>query len=225
MSVLHCWGVLHCFTSQQFDYSSCSKTSWWRELVPRKINLALTNYLNNARDCGVDSKTVKEYYQILVDTLLGRFVEPYKKRQERQVITKAAKFYLFDVGVAGTLSKSHILEERGELFGKAMEHYIHMELSAYNSYQELGFNINFWRTKSGLEVDFILGEGTVALEVKRSSNIQNRDMNGLKRFSEDYSPRLSIMVCNEREERRNGDIKILPWKQFLKQLWDGTIIS
>ncbi len=185
----------------------------------------LTNYLNIARDCGVDSKTVKEYYQILVDTLLGKFVEPYKKRQERQVISKAAKFYLFDVGVAGALSKRHIREERGELFGKALEHYIFMELSAYNSYQELGFNINFWRTKSGLEVDFILGDGSVALEVKGSGNIQNRDMNSLKRFSEDYSPRLSIMVCNEREERRRGDIKILPWKEFLKQLWDGTIIS
>lgn len=185
----------------------------------------LTNYLNVARDCGVDSKTVKEYYQILVDTLLGKFVEPYKKRQERQVISKAAKFYLFDVGVAGALSKRHIQEERGEFFGKALEHYIFMELSAYNSYRGLGFNVNFWRTKSGLEVDFILGDGAVALEVKGSSNIQNRDMYALKRFSEEYSPRLSIIVCNEKEERMSGDMRILPWKKFLKQLWDGTVIS
>jgi len=70
----------------------------------------------------VARKTVKEYYQILVDTLPGKFVEPYKKRQERQVISKAAKFYLFDVGVAGALSKSHIQEERGEFFGEALEH-------------------------------------------------------------------------------------------------------
>jgi predicted AAA+ superfamily ATPase len=185
----------------------------------------LTNYLNIARDCGVDSKTVKEYYQILVDTLLGRFVEPYKKRQERQVISKAAKFYLFDVGVAGALSKRYIHEERGELFGKALEHYIFMEISAYNSYRELGFDINFWRTKSGLEVDFILGDGAVALEIKGSRNIQKRDLNALKRFSEDYSPRLSIIVCNERKERFSGNIKLLPWKKFLKQLWEGTIIS
>ena len=184
----------------------------------------LTNYLNIARDCGVDSKTVKEYYQILVDTLLGKFVEPYKKRQERQVISKAAKFYLFDLGVAGAISKRHIQEERGELFGKALEHFIFMELSAYNSYRELGFNINFWRTKSGLEVDFILGNGEVALEIKGSGNIQNRDMHALKAFSQDYSPRLSIIVCSEREERINGDVKILPWEKFLKQLWDGKII-
>ncbi len=184
----------------------------------------LTNYLNIARDCGVDSKTVKEYYQILVDTLLGKFVEPYKKRQERQVISKAAKFYLFDVGVSGAISKRHIQEERGELFGRALEHFIFMELSAYNSYRELGFDINFWRTKSGLEVDFILGNGEVALEIKGSGNIQNRDMHALKTFSQDYSPRLSIIVCNEREERISGDVKILPWEKFLIQLWDGRII-
>jgi len=184
----------------------------------------LTNYLNIARDCGVDSKTVKAYYQILVDTILGKFVEPYKKRQKRQVISKAAKFYLFDVGVSGAISKRHIQEERGELFGRALEHFIFMELSAYNSYRELGFNINYWRTKSGLEVDFILGNGEVALEIKGSGNIQNRDMHALKIFSQDYSPRLSIIVCNEREERISGDVKILPWEKFLKQLWDGKII-
>jgi predicted AAA+ superfamily ATPase len=76
----------------------------------------LTNYANIAGDCGVDAKTVKEYYQILVDTLLGSFVEPYKRRQERQVIGKAAKFYLFDVGVAGAIAGRHIQEPRGEQF-------------------------------------------------------------------------------------------------------------
>ncbi|MDI6688339.1 MAG: AAA family ATPase, partial [Desulfobacterales bacterium] len=93
----------------------------------------LTNYSNIARDCGVDSKTVKGYYQILVDTLLGAMVEPFKKRQNRQVISKAAKFYLFDVGVAGAVTKRHIEEEKGELFGKAFEHFIFMEIAAYNS--------------------------------------------------------------------------------------------
>jgi predicted AAA+ superfamily ATPase len=185
----------------------------------------LTNYSNIARDSGVDSKTVKEYYQILVDTLLGKFVEPYKVRQDRQVITKAAKFYLFDVGVAGFLSKRHITEERGEMFGKALEHYIFMEILAYNSYKELGFDINFWRTKSGIEVDFILGSGEVAVEIKGSNNILNKDMQSLKIFHEIYSPRKSIMVCNEKEERLAGHIRVLPWKVFLRQLWDGEIIK
>jgi len=93
----------------------------------------LTNYANIARDCGVDAKTVKEYYQILVDTLLGTMLEPYKRRQERQVITKAGKFYLFDVGVAGAITQRHVPQERGEQFGKALEHFILMEILAHRA--------------------------------------------------------------------------------------------
>jgi len=76
----------------------------------------------------VDSKTVKEYYQILSDTLLGTLLEPFKKRQNRQVIGKAPKFYLFDVGVAGELVKRRLLDEKGEAFGRAFEHLVFMEL-------------------------------------------------------------------------------------------------
>ncbi len=119
----------------------------------------LTNYANIARECGVDAKTVKEYYQILVDTLLGTMIEPYKKRQERQVITKAGKFYLFDVGIAGGLTGRLIPEQKGEQFGRAFEHFILMEIMAHRSYSELDYEVNFWRTKTGLEVDFILGRG------------------------------------------------------------------
>lgn len=135
----------------------------------------LLNYSNIARDCGVDVKTVKEYYQILIDTLLGIRVEPFKKRQERQVIIKSSKFYLFDVGVAGIIVHRNIKEDKGEFFGKAFEHFVLMELIAYSSYNDLDFEINFWRTKSGLEIDFILNSGEVAIEVKGSNNagIQN----------------------------------------------------
>jgi uncharacterized protein len=184
----------------------------------------IVNYSNIARDCGVDSKTVKEYFQILVDTLLGRFVEPFKKRQDRQVISRAPKFYFFDVGVAGTISKRRIPELRGELFGKAFEHFILMELIAYNAYQDLGFDINFWRTKYGLEVDFILGKGEVAVEVKGTPRVDQRDIRPLTVFVENYKPRKALVVTQEKEERVLGDLRLIPWKKFLKDLWEGRII-
>jgi predicted AAA+ superfamily ATPase len=184
----------------------------------------LTNYSNIARDCGVDSKTIREYYQILVDTLLGRMVAPFKRRQDRQVLSRISKFYLFDVGVAGSITKRQLNEEKGELFGKAFEHFIFMELSAYNSYNELDYEINYWRTKSGLEVDFVLGRGEVAIEIKGSTRVDKRDLRSLKAFTEDYSPRKSVVVCNEREERVHQHIRIMPWRKFLYDLWDGKII-
>ena len=184
----------------------------------------LINYANIARDCGVDGKTVKEYFQILVDTLLGRFVPPYKKRQSRQVISKASKFYLFDVGVAGYLSKRRITEPRGEQFGKALEHFILMELKAHSSYRDLHYEISFWRTKSGLEVDFILGAGEIAIEVKGTSRVDKTDLKSLRAFMNEFRPRLGLVVSNEKYPRKIGDIIVLPWEDFLNKLWGGELV-
>jgi uncharacterized protein len=184
----------------------------------------LINYSNIARDCGVDAKTVKEYYQILVDTLLGTFVEPFKVRQTRQVINKAAKFYLFDVGVASVLTRTEIKEPRGEAFGRAFEHLIYMELIAHRSYNELEHEIQYWRTKSGLEVDFVLARGAVAIEVKGASRVGDRDLRSLRAFTEEFSPKHALVVCNETHERAVGGIRIVPWRAFLKNLWAGVYV-
>jgi uncharacterized protein len=185
----------------------------------------LTSYANIARDCGVDAKTVKEYYQILVDTLLGTMIEPYKKRQDRNVIIRAGKFYLFDVGVSGAITHRRITNDKGEHFGKAFEHFILMEILAHRVYSELNYDVNFWRTKSGVEVDFILNHGEVAIEVKGASRIDNTQLRPLKTFIQEYRPARAFVVCNERASRLHEDIRILPWRHFLKMLWSGEVIS
>ncbi len=185
----------------------------------------LTNYTNIARDCGVNFKTVQEYFQILVDTFLGVRIEPYHIRQSRQVITSAVKFYLFDVGVAGFLVNRNLTQEKGEDFGRAFEHFMLMEILAYRSYQEREFNICFWRTKAGLEVDFVLGQGEVALEIKGAGRVEKKDIYPLTVFHEEFKPKKSILVCNEKEERVVDHVRILPWQKFLGLLWDGKIIE
>lgn len=185
----------------------------------------LTNYANIARDCGVDAKTVKEYYQILVDTLLGIMIEPYQRRKDRNVIIRAGKFYLFDVGVAGVVTHRRIPEGKGVQFGKAFEHFILMELLAHRVYKELYYDIRFWRTKSGLEVDFILGQGEVAIEVKSTSRVDSTDLRSLKTFMQEYSPKKAFIVGNETIPRVHEDIWILPWRDFLKMLWNGDVIA
>ena len=184
----------------------------------------LANYSKLAGDCGVDSKTVKEYYQILVDTLLAMRIEPFKKRQSRKVITKASKYYLFDVGVAGCLRKRWLEDKKGVEFGKAFEHFLLMEIVAYRSYRGRDFEINFWRTKSGLEVDFVLGGGEAAIEIKGTNRVDKRDLRGLLAFMEGHSPKRSIVICNEREKRLHNKIEILPWQNFLLELWGGNIL-
>jgi hypothetical protein len=85
--------------------------------------------------------------------------------------------------------------------------------------------VNFWRTKSGLEVDFILGQGEVAIEVKGTSRIDNADLRPLKTFIQEYHPARAFVVGNEGASRVHEDIRILPWRDFLKMLWNGEVIS
>lgn len=186
-------------------------------------------YSNIARDCGVDSKTVQAYFQILVDTFLGYYVLPYYKKIGRDIITKTPKFYLFDVGVATYLRRITINELKGKEAGHAFEHYIFMELIAYAHFSEKRFEINYWRTKSGLEVDFILSRGAVAIEVKIAQQVQKAELKGLLAFMEEHSPVKAMVVSQDPAARliklENGSsILVKPWREFLTDLWAGEIL-
>ena len=186
----------------------------------------LLNYSSIARDCGVDSKTVREYFQILADTLLGVFVEPFSRRRSRAVITRAPKFYLFDVGVAGHVTGRRIERAAGPDFGRALEHFILMELLAWRAYREYDAPVRFWRTKSGMECDFVLGrDGAVAIEVKGGARVRREDLKAMRAYVEEHRPRCAIVVCNEDEPRRTEDgIEVLPWRRFLERLWGDEIV-
>jgi len=115
--------------------------------------------------------------------------------------------------------------ERGELFGRALEHFVLMEILAHRSYRELGYGVHFWRTKTGFEVDFVLGDGEVAVEVKGTSRADPSDLRSLRAFIEENRPRHAILVCNENAPRLVEGIEILPWRDFLARLWDGGLLS
>lgn len=192
-------------------------------------NGELVNFTNIARDCGVDSKTVKSYYEILVDTLLGYFIYPYSKKSGRDTLFSVPKFYLFDVGVAGFLTRRSINILKGSEAGKAFEHFIFMELMAYRGINRGLWEITFWRTKQGMEVDFILGDGEICIEVKISNLVQKSDLKGLIAFSNEYSPRKAIVVSLDAAKRKlnlgkNKEILVLPYREFLEKLWNREII-
>lgn len=179
------------------------------------------NFSALGRDCGVDSKTVREYFQILEDTLLGTLLEPFARHRSRAIITRAPKFYLFDVGVAGHITERSIERAMGPNFGRALEHFVLMEILAYRSYREVEFPVRFWRTKSGLEVDFVLGRlGEVAIEVK-GGRVRPEELKGLRAFTEEHRSKHAIVISTEDAPRRVGSTDILPWREFLGRLWDG----
>lgn len=187
-------------------------------------NGQMINFSNLARDCAVDAKTIKEYYQILQDTLIGYALPPFHKKIKRDLIQSTPKFYMFDVGVANHLKGRKIESLKGSDAGDAFEHYILMELVAYYGLSEIDSPINYWRSKSGLEVDFVLNHGKAAIEVKISSSPHLSELKGLMAFCEDYKPKHAVVACQAPTKRTlvindQTTIEILPWQDFLENLW------
>ncbi len=187
-------------------------------------NGEMVTYANIATDCGVSAPTVKEYFQILEDTLIGRFVQAYQKKPKRRVIT-APKFYFFDVGIVNHLLKRGKIELGTEIFGNAFEHFIYHEIYSHSQYSGLEYPIYYWRTASQIEVDFILGDNEVAVEVKSTTNVSSRHLSGLKQFAEEYKTKHLILVCNEPMPRLIDNILVLPWKDFLQKLWANELMN
>ena len=191
--------------------------------VAALTNGEILNYTNIASDCGISAYIVKEYFQILEETLIGRFLPAFQKKPKRRVIT-APKFYLFDVGITNYLLNRSKIVTKTELFGKAFEHFIYQEIYAYSNYSDKNFNISYWRTASGIEVDFVLGDAEVIVEVKATDEAKNRHLSGMKAFMEEYEVEKAVLVSNDPFPRQVGNIIILPWKEFLKRMWNGEII-
>jgi predicted AAA+ superfamily ATPase len=179
----------------------------------------LVNFSTIARDCGVSSHTIKGYFQILEDTLLGRWLPAYTKRPKRRVIG-APKFFFSDVGIVNLLAKRGELQPGSELYGKAFESWIFHELSAHNAYSEVFANLSYWRLASGIEVDFVINDMEVAIEAKANSKVSADHLRGLRALAQDH-PRVKqrILVCLEPKSRRTEDgILVLSVTDFCQRL-------
>ncbi|MCY3859851.1 MAG: AAA family ATPase [Gammaproteobacteria bacterium] len=181
----------------------------------------MLNYSAIARECGANSKTVRTYFEILVDTLVGYLIYPFHKRIGRETIVSAPKFYFFDLGIAGYIKGESPSQKSGSTFGNAFEHFIFLELIAARSFLDQDWEIRYWRTKNRLEVDFVLGRGEVALEVK--TKLGSRSLRPILAFNREYSPKRSIVVTTESPSRRVGDVEILYFEEFLEILHSGEL--
>ncbi len=185
-------------------------------------NAELLSYANVARDCGVSAKVVQGYFEILEDTLLGARLAPWRRAPKRRLI-KTDKFYFFDLGVANFLARRRPMSGSAE-FGKSFEHYLLMEILNYRRYRAPDLDVTYWRTSTGQEVDFILGDMAVAIECKASSRIHDGDLHGLRTLAEEHHVGKRLLVSQERATRRLPDgIEILPWRVFLDRLWSGDL--
>jgi predicted AAA+ superfamily ATPase len=184
----------------------------------------IVNFSNLARECGVSSQTVKGYFAILEDTLLGRWLPAYRKRPKRRVIA-APKFYFADVGIVNRLARRGELTAGSELYGKAFENWVFHELTAYNAYSGSYATFAYWRLASGIEVDFVVNDMDVTIEAKASARITSDHLKGLRNLVQDHR-RVGrrIVVCLEPRARRTDDgIEIVPTATFVRRLAAGEV--
>ena len=181
-------------------------------------NTELINFSNIASDVGLSSVTIKGYYEILQDTLIGTLVNPYTKTKKRKSVSKS-KFYFFDVGVANLLAKRFKISKGSELYGKCFEHFIFCEIKAFLSYSCDLRELSFWRSLKGDEVDFIIGDD-IAIEVKSTENVQTKHLTGMKHLIEEISFKHKIIVSHDPVKRiLDGNIIVYPYQDFLTDLW------
>ncbi len=180
------------------------------------------NYQSLSSDLGVAVNSIKNFIEVLEDTLIGFSLAAYTKTKKRKAITRS-KFYLFDVGVANYLAKRGQIFAGSELFGKAFEHFIIQEVRAYLSYARRDLAISYWRSTSKFEVDLIVGN-EYALEIKATKLVQDKHLKGLRAFKEEQLIKQFAAISLDRDERVTHDaIKILPWKTFLRRMWVGEL--
>ncbi|MBI5490600.1 MAG: ATP-binding protein [Deltaproteobacteria bacterium] len=182
------------------------------------------NYANAGRECGVSPRTVRGYYRILEDTLLGFELAPWRRQAKRRLV-ETAKFYVFDIGVANQLHPGLEAVVAGtDVYGRAFEHFVINEVRAFLSYGGRDDPLSFWRTSSGFEVDLIVGDMALAIEAKSATEVRGEDLRGLRALREERPVGRAIVVSREPAARTTDDgVEILPWREFCARLWAGTL--
>ncbi len=185
--------------------------------VAALCNGTVVNFTNVANDAQVARTTVYEYFEILRDTLVLHELPAWRTSSNRKPIV-SSKYYFFDVGVVAALQGRRFSPGTPE-FGEALETYVMHELVAYRDYVS-GEPLRHWRSTSGFEVDFILGDHT-AVEVKAKPNVGPADVKSLRALGEEAVTKRHLCVSLEPRRRQLGSITVLPVTEFLAALWAG----
>ena len=188
-----------------------------------RMSSEMVNFTKVANDAQLSPNTVRDYYKILEDTLLGFLLPPWTKSVKRKAI-QTPKFYFADIGLVHALRNIEHLDRQSDLYGKAFEHFICNEIRAYLSYSGKRTSLYYWRSKSKFEVDFVIGD-LVAVEVKAAGKVTQRDHKGLKAIAEEKNWKHLVIVSQDKQiQSFNTGIRHQYWEDFLEDLWAGKIV-
>lgn len=180
---------------------------------------SILNTANISRECGVSRKIVENYISILIDLLLASLLPVFTKKAKRELVSHP-KFYYFDAGVYNKLRPKGPLDNPAEITGMALEGLVLQHLHAWSDYSKDPAELYYWRTKSGVEVDFIIYSEKyfACIEVKNSAKISSNDLKGLKSFISDYPTAIPILLYRGKDKLLKDGIQCWPVSDFLFEL-------
>jgi predicted AAA+ superfamily ATPase len=194
--------------------------------VVAQTNGQQLNFSDIGNDAQVPPRTVREYYQVLEDTLVGTLLHPYTSTVKRKAVA-TAKFYLFDPGVTNFLTGRKSVSAKSPEFGPIFEQMIHSEIRAFLDYNLMTNCFFYWRSTSQFEVDFLIRDKSdkwIAIEAKGSENPSFKEGKGMLALEEELPLRKKMIVCLADKPRLlESGIEILPLRLFLEMLWNGQI--
>jgi uncharacterized protein len=180
---------------------------------------SLLNVSNVARECQAERKTIAGYIEVLEDLLLS-FRVPVFTRRARRETSQHPKFYLFDAGVFRSLRPRGPLDRAEEIEGAALEGLVAQHLRAWIAYSRSDARLYFWRTRSGVEIDFIVyGDREFqAIEVQNTAKVRSTDLRALRSFMADYPESKPLLLYRGEEKLLLEGIPCLPVETFLSSL-------
>ncbi len=192
--------------------------------VAAQMNGEIINYSRIASDVGVSDQTVKSFFQILEETLVGFLLPPFH-RSIRKRQREAPKFYYFDLGVSRALARQHTvpLVAGSSSYGKAFEHFIIMEAHRKSEYLRNDFRLSYLRTKDDAEIDLVIerpGKPDLLIEIKSSTRVKEEDVRALQRFVPDWDrPCEAVLWSQDPTERLIGAVRCEPWRKGLERVF------
>lgn len=180
----------------------------------------LVNFSAFGRECGLPTRTMQAYYEILEDTLIGYRLEPWTRSARKRLVAHQ-KFYLFDTGVANAVNRRLTAPPDPALRGRLFEQLMVLETYRLRSYLRSEARLFFWRTNAGAEVDLLLekhGKLVGAFEIKARKHVSGADLSGLRAFREEHPQVPRAIICNAAEPYELEGVRVLPWKSYLEVL-------
>jgi len=198
--------------------------------VAAQMNGKIINFSKIADDVGVDEKTIKSYYSILEDTMLGIFLDGFQNSFRKRLSIKP-KFYFFDVGVTRSLSRllSIPMIPRTPMYGDAFEQFVILECIKLSDYSGNDYRFSYLRTKDDVEVDLVVerpGKKLLFIEIKSSDNVTKGSISSFIKLSKDYKDCEAICLSNDPFAKIIENVKVFPWSEGIKEYFvDNKLMS